>query len=313
MTNLQHAIVPEQDPSPVRTSKLVNAAYALAVALLLAMLCGCNTSNTNTGSSPASADNDFEIAEIKDSSAKETAEEEAKAQAAQAIENYQTQLDAAVAEIEASGASISYYLVDLTTGETLEHSADTVYYSASTIKGPFCISLVSEKGAAARSAYGSTIAATISNSDNDAYRTLREAYYPAQFFDMLANEAGAPCDLSHWYAYYGVRDLANLWRAAYPWMSSGDENAIWLGELFGDSLKSQVDDIAAQDGTTTWSKAGWYAGGGPKYDVTFDGGIVNAKFGPYALAVATNRGSDFDCIRSVMDPLVGLWNAQHAK
>ena len=132
--------------------------------------------------------------------------------------------------------------------------------------------------------------------------------YGASFFADLCAEAGVPCDLTHWYADYSVRDLANLWRICAQWLSSDDANAQWLADLMGNSLNSQVDDIAGE-GATTWSKAGWYSGGGPRYDVTFDGGVVNAEQGSYAIAVATNRGSDFVTVERVMRPLATLAEA----
>lgn len=229
-----------------------------------------------------------------------------------AVLTHQAELDAAIAELEARGASMSYYIVDLATGESLEHNADATYYSASTIKAPYCISLLRDQGDSARSSHGGAIEATIVNSDNEAYETLREAYANRGFFQSLVSEAGATFKAARWYNYYSVRDLANLWRVSYPWLVSGDENAMWIAGLLTNTLNSRVDDIAGLAGATTWSKAGWYPNGGPEYNVTFDGGIVNAPYGPYALAVATNRGSDFKAIESVMTPLVGLWDARHA-
>lgn len=123
-----------------------------------------------------------------------------------------SELDAAVAAVEEAGADISYIVLNLENGQTIEHNADRAYYSASTIKAPFCISLVRAQGDAARTNYGGLITSTIVNSDNEAYRTLRERLYGQSFFGELSAQAGAPCDLTHWYCDYSVRDLANIWR-----------------------------------------------------------------------------------------------------
>ena len=117
---------------------------------------------------------------------------------------------AAVADIEGAGTRISHIALDLTTGQAIEHDADRTYYSASTIKGPICISLVRTQDDTARANYCGPTTSTVVNSNNEAYRTLREKLYGASFFADLCAEAGAPCDLTHWYADYSVRDLANL-------------------------------------------------------------------------------------------------------
>lgn len=220
-----------------------------------------------------------------------------------------SELDAAVAAVEEAGADISYIVLNLENGQTIGHNADRAYYSASTIKAPFCISLVRAQGDAARTNYGGLITSTIVNSDNEAYRTLRERLYGQSFFGELSAQAGAPCDLTHWYCDYSVRDLANIWRVCADWLATDDPCAQWLRDMLGDTLNSRVDDIAGIDQASTWSKAGWFSGEA-RYNVTFDGGVVNTPQGSYAIAVATNRGSDFKSIESVMRPLVSLANAR---
>ena len=238
----------------------------------------------------------------------------------QAIDAARQDLDRAVAAIEDGGDQVSYLVLDLESGKTLEHNADTVYYSASSIKAPYCVSLVRELGDRARSEYGQTIADCLEASDNDAYETLRSAYEGQPFFTDFIAESGTSFRFAHWYAYYSPRQLAQLWRTAATWLESDDEDAQWLGGLLQDTLNSSVDDIAGAAGeaggdeagaVTTWSKAGWFSGDST-YDVTFDAGVVRAGAGDYAIAVATNRGADFDAIRSVMEPLVALWDAERA-
>ena len=296
-------------PTPHAATRAHLLAGVLIAAVMLAPLSGCGDEGTPVAHEQPSVDTQSDLAQVSDTTIDEQPPSDvALTEMRSTSETAQSELDAAVADIEGAGAHISYIALNLTTGQVIEHDADRTYYSASTIKGPFCIGLVRAQGDTARTNYGGLITSTIVNSDNEAYRTLRKKLYGASFFADLCAEAGVSCDLTHWYADYSVRDLANLWRICAQWLSGDDANAQWLGGLMGDSLNSQVDDIAGE-GATTWSKAGWYSGGGPRYDVTFDGGVVNAEQGSYAIAVATNRGSDFATIERVMRPLAALAGA----
>ena len=254
-------------------------------------------------------DSAVEVAAREQAWADKQAREAAVAAAAQAATTAQAELDQAVAALEAKGTSVSYIVMNITTGATIEHNADTVYYSASSIKGPYCVSLVREHGAQARESYGNVIRACLVNSSNSDYDTLREAYKRERFFQNFGSEAGTSADLSHWYTNYTVRDLVKLWSLADSWLAAGSEDAVWVGELLSDTLYSQVDDIAGGDGIVTWSKAGWYPGG-DRDAVTFDGGAVHTQTGDYVIAVAVDRGSDFKAVRSIMEPLVALYEAQ---
>lgn len=290
-------------------------ANVLTVAAALA-LSGC-AEMTYTGSSSA-ADNDTALAVIQEESAaevatrtQEQAEEAAREAAIEAGAAAKTSLDQAVAAIEARGAAVGYIALDMTTGQTVEYNADRAFYSASSIKGPFCVSLVRAHGAQARERYAGVIRACLVNSSNDDYDTLRYAYSGERFFQELAAEAGVSADLSHWYTDYSVRDLAKIWAVCGSWLAAGGDDASWLGGLLGDTLNSQVDDCAGGEGIATWSKAGWFPGGG-EAPVTIDGGFVHTGSGDFAIAVAVNRGSDFKAVRSVMEPLVAVYRAQAA-
>lgn len=298
-------------------SRRYGARAALAVACTFAAalsLAGCSES-AEAGSSPAS-DNAPALAVIQEQSAAEVAAE-AQAQADETARDAavdagaaaKAQLDQAVADIEAKGAVTAYIALDMTTGQTVEYNADQVFYSASSIKGPFCVSLMRAHGAQARERYAGVIRACLVNSSNDDYDALRQAYRRERFFQELGREAGVSADLSHWYADYSVRDLARIWTVCGAWLAAGGEDAAWVGELLSDTLNSQVDDCAGGEGVTTWSKAGWFPDG-DEPAVTIDGGVVHTEAGDYAIAVAVNRGSDFKAIRSVMEPLVTVYRAQ---
>lgn len=297
-------------PTPHAATRAHLLAGALIAAVALAPLSGCGDEGAPVAHEQPSIDTQSNLAQVSDTTIDEQPpSDETLTEMRSASDTAQSELDAAVADIEGAGAHISYIALDLTTGQVIEHNADRAYYSASTIKAPFCISLVRAQGDAARTNYGGLITSTIVNSDNEAYRTLRERLYGQSFFGELSAQAGAPCDLTHWYCDYSVRDLANIWRVCADWLATDDPCAQWLRDMLGDTLNSRVDDIAGIDQASTWSKAGWFSGEA-RYNVTFDGGVVNTPQGSYAIAVATNRGSDFKSIESVMRPLVSLANAR---
>ena len=292
---------------------MLAAAFAGMAAVALTGCDGTDADASGSAAAPTLAviqeDSAAEVAAREQAWADKQAREAAIAAAAQAAATAQAELDQAVAALEAKGASVSYIIVDIATGATIEHNADALYYSASSVTGSYCVSLVREHGAQVRESYGDVIRACLVNSSNDDYNALRETYKHERFFQNFGSEAGVSADLSGWYADYSVRELAKLWAVADPWLAAGSEDAAWVGEFLGDTLYSQVDDIAGGDGITTWSKAGWYPGG-DRGAVTFDGGAVHTQTDDYAIAVAVDRGSDFKAIRSIMEPLVALHEAQ---
>ncbi len=293
-----------------RIPKTVLLTGALSSAIALGALCGCTEAihgRTNAANAPKGP----QIAEVMDTTAEEAdALDPDNIARRRTAEQARAELDAAISAAESRGAEISCIAVERDGGNVVfEHEADRAYYSASTVKGPFCIGLVRSQGDAARSRYGNLITPTIVDSSNEAYEELRKRLAGQPILQDLFREAGVERDSGHWYTDYSVRDLAAIWRTCAPWLSSDDPNARWLGDLLGDSLNSSVDDVAPIGRTATWSKAGWFSGE-RRYDVTFDGGVVNMPQGSYAIAVATDRGSDFETVKSVMRPLAELAAAE---
>lgn len=240
------------------------------------------------------------------------AEEEAEAELAAQVEALEAELDEAVAAIEAEGYTVGYIAMDVDGTDTIEFNADTIYYSASSIKGPFCVSLVRTLGWDVINSYGDTITTCLRDSNNVSYDTLQNAYYGTTVWSDYFEAAGVTTiETEHWYAHYSARDLAKLWAEGAEFLTSGEDTAEWLGDILNDTIYSTVDDIAGADGTETYSKAGWYFDGGEEYDGTVDGGIVAAESGTFVVAVMTNKPYDFDAIYSVMEPLIELWELTH--
>lgn len=224
----------------------------------------------------------------------------------------QVRLDEAVAALERRGHGVGYYLEDLSTKQVLQHDPDTRRYSASSIKGPYCIALCMWKGAEARSAYGSDIEAAISQSDNDAYRRIRRGTYgQRQFFADFLERAGVHgTNVAYYYTDYSAKELASIWKYSREYLEGDDPTARWLAGLLADPSRGAFRDSVRSRGIgSTMSKAGWVSGGGKQYDVTCDGALVRTEKGDWVGAVNTTAADDFPALEAVVDPLVGLMRA----
>lgn len=226
MTDASRAdTTPSRRHSPIRRDSPIAPSSTLfpaaALSLVIIALGGCAASTPMIGSQVSGTADHSTMVIVQDTEAEDAPDPETTT-LEQADGQAKSELDAAVAAVEEAGADISYIVLNLENGQTIEHNADRAYYSASTIKAPFCISLVRAQGDAARTNYGGLITSTIVNSDNEAYRTLRERLYGQSFFGELSAQAGAPCDLTHWYCDYSVRDLTNIWRVCADWLATDD-------------------------------------------------------------------------------------------
>ena len=98
--------------------------------------------------------------------------------------------------IEDEGYEVGYALLDLDTGATVTYNADTAFYSASSIKGPYVTSVVEYELGDAVKSDASRISAILEYSDNAAYSTLRDAYGNTPFA-KLVEATGAASLPSH--------------------------------------------------------------------------------------------------------------------
>ena len=184
-------------PTPHAATRAHLLAGALLAAVALTPLSGCGDEGAPVAHEQPSVDTQSNLAQVSDTTIDEQPPSDVALTEMRIVsDTAQSELDAAVADIEGASAHISYIALDLATGQAIEHDADRTYYSASTIKGPFCISLVRAQGDTARANYGDLISSTVVNSDNEAYRTLREKLYGSSFFADLCAEAGVSCDLT---------------------------------------------------------------------------------------------------------------------
>lgn len=189
------------------------------------------------------------------------------------------------------GYRVGFMMIDLRTGKGIAYNSDSVFYSASTIKGPYVVSFMSAYGSAGGNA-GLTSNCII-NSDNTAYTTLRRIYGSGVFRDYLSRAGINTGYASSNYAWYTCRDLAKMWYENYKYFRSGANGSSWTRSLFAQSYNSGIGN-ALRGSCEVTSKPGWMPGG--SYSATNDGGIVWCNSGPYILTIMSTAPSDFGLV-----------------
>lgn len=231
----------------------------------------------------------------------------------------------AVEAIHTEGYEVGYALIDIKTGISVSYNADSSFYSASSLKGPYVIGLVEyELGERYTSEQG-RITNIIEWSDNDAYRSLRYTYGNSSF-EQLANAAGieltgapaaaeaqsslaynmsAASITDNHYEFLTPNQMLALWKQCYEFLASDAPGAAWLGEVLQSPENSAIRSTAGVLGTT-WSKAGWFPADSAEWGTTVDAGVVRTNTGDVVLCVMTNAPEDFGAVESVVGSLLTL-------
>ena len=227
--------------------------------------------------------------------------------------------------IEDEGYEVGYALLDLDTGATVTYNADTAFYSASSIKGPYVTSVVEYELGDAVKSDASRISAILEYSDNAAYSTLRDAYGNTPFA-KLVEATGAASLPSHGatdavdaaaqiqsgasiadnkYEFFTPNQMLALWKGCYEYLSGGSAGAEWLASEFEKPETSAIRVTAGSLGTT-WSKAGWYPDEESGYGTTVDAGAVRTGDGDFLIVVMTTMPEDFTTMETIVSPLITL-------
>lgn len=231
-----------------------------------------------------------------------------------------------IGAFEASGGKAAVVIRCLDTGSSLAYNQDELMYPASSIKGPYVISLYQalERGTLEGAGSDGEKAATIArlakpviiSSDNDSYIKLHDAFGGEVFADWCAEQgicqAGSDayerlcCKDTH-YPFVTCAELATMWQAGNGYLASGSDKA---GELRGFFEKRKESPLREGVGelATTISKAGWY----PKDTIdklaaTVDAGIVTQDGRTYVVAIMTDAPADLDRLASMVP---GIWTAR---
>lgn len=227
--------------------------------------------------------------------------------------------------IEGEGYAVGYALYNVATGMSVTYNADSAFYSASSLKGPYVTSLVRyELGDSAQSE-SRRIGDVIRYSSNSSYSALRDAYGNGAFEQMVAASGaeGLPSSLADPdaeraaellgangladdnYEFVTPAQLLALWRQCYEFLSSDEPGAEWLAGILEQPETSAIRVTAGTLGTT-WSKAGWYPADGAGYGTTVDAGVVRTDAGDLVLAVMTTKPEDIAALDGIVSSLVNL-------
>lgn len=238
-----------------------------------------------------------------------------------------TELTEATEALEAEGFEVGFALVDINTGITVSYNADSSFYSASSLKGPYVIGLVEYELGDNYASEGTRITNIIKWSDNDSYGALRYNYGNGSFQQLvsaagisavgataadsvqeaLAQNMSAESITDNNYEFITPNQMLGLWKQCYEYLISGSAGAEWLGEIFEEPENSAIRSTASGLGTT-WSKAGWFPDddGTGVWSTTVDAGVVRASTGDIVLCVMTTAPEDFATVESIVSPLLAL-------
>ena len=221
----------------------------------------------------------------------------------------------------------SFLLVDINTGRGITYNYDQPFYLASSIKGPYAISLGRYDEDGVRT-HVNTIINMLVNSDNDAYTSLN-GRYGRTYIQQWCEECGvnpAPCAYKH--PRLGCRDMARIWTHGYEYLNgeiiledgsvagftnpvnpeeSDEPLAVTLGSWL-DHPEYSLIHSAVGEMYVTQSKGGWMVGEDSSYSSTVDAGIVYSDNGPYVVVIESNIPINFDILMPLMLELDSIHN-----
>ena len=194
----------------------------------------------------------------------------------------------------------SFLLVDINTGEGLAYNLDEIYYTASSIKGPFAASFCDLDPEQAAN-WTNSLISLLQNSDNDAYAALDETYhrtYIRQWCEQLGLDL-AP--FAYKYPHINSRQMAALWLRSYEFFESGEWGA-QVASWYENPNESAIHAMLG-DQYVTRSKGGWFVDEDPYRTCTVDAGIVYADNGPYIIVVMSEVPSSMDYLNPIVTSL----------
>ncbi len=198
----------------------------------------------------------------------------------QAIDNY-------------GGSDVGFLMMDLATGAGVAYNIDEMFFSASTIKGPYIVAL-NKYFPWVLDGWGDTMFETIHTSNNDTYAQLRDAF-GVDPIEMLVSETGAwGFDYSPHYVTYSARQLAKLWVGMDDYLEGDYENSWWARDAFDDNLAITSRPSLSWRYDTIYAKSGWVT------DIHNEGCIVMAGDHPYLMVVMSAVDHTNDWLMSTL-------------
>lgn len=211
-----------------------------------------------------------------------------------------TSLADALHAAEQDAHKVAFVLLDLNTGRGLAYNTDTLFFSASVVKGPYIASLAAAEPASVAER-PQAMELTLEESDNASYEALSKRYGRG-CFKAWWEEAGVRTAFStNMYIDLTAEDLARLWLKVYDFLLN-DVNRDLVGGWLEHPNESSIHRLLA-DSYTTRTKGGWNIN---SYAASHDAGIVYAP-SPYLLVILT----DYPETMEQLDPYVELLEQAH--
>lgn len=204
-------------------------------------------------------------------------------------------LQSEIDKVNAKGYKTGIVVMNLNSLEGFSYNADEKIYSASTIKGPYIVSLVKSDGTLLDKEK-TRIEATLIRSSNYDYESLRADYGNDHFVDFSGKTGNdLVIDLNRKYQYLTPRKLAHLWAGSYVFFQSG-ETGERLGVMFEKPDVSPINKAFSGDFKTR-TKAGWITKN--NISVTSDAGIVYSENGDWLVVIMTTAPCDFSVVENL--------------
>ena len=201
--------------------------------------------------------------------------------------------------VYSSGHSMGFVLLDIRSGKGICYNSRYAYYSASSAKASFVVSLAMNRPEIIRDSAEDMEGITV-YSDNEIYAVMQEIYGLGYYEDFAAS-VGVHPDLSDGgYTFFTAEDLARLWLGNYLYFSAGKEGRI-VGSWFEKPEESSINDVLGKKYRTR-TKAGWIDLYGD-YCVTVDAGIVYAGGDPYIMVLMSDFPSSLQRLNDAVKVL----------
>lgn len=212
-------------------------------------------------------------------------------------------LRSAILETERKNCTLGFVLIDIGTARGIAFQPDRLFYSASTIKGPYVASVVCHNPDLQISG-NVLVSRTLIYSDNASYNLLVDRYKTAPMRQWFL-EAGLPfrgvtqSPYVRFSMYFSPLTLCRLWLRTYTFFQT-EKRGKELEKLFQSPNSSAIFEVLSQRYRTD-SKAGWYTDGDRR--VTNDAGIVYSSSGSYVLALMSTLPADMGALHRLVKVL----------
>lgn len=211
----------------------------------------------------------------------------------------------AVYTLVEEGNDVAFVARDMKTGEELSFQGNKLFYSASTIKGPYVVSLIEDNPKILIESSFS-VEEAIRISSNEEYKNLRELYGDESFHAWLKESGCIGMDYEDNYIDLTAEQLADMWEYCYEYFFvNGNRMAKSCRQLFEYALNSPISEALGEE-NTVYSKAGWIAMEEERYQVQNDAGIVMDGENGYVMVIlsdACGKNSELEELASALDLL----------